>query len=167
MLSRRTLALAGGGLVAATLLGLGYYSWLLTPRRVSDVELATEVTNWIGQLSRSADWRPGAPPPAITSRFPTNYLRTGVDRWKQIETSRREPAAVYELAPLGNATAWLVVVDTPHRYTVATSPYSPLPSISGGYSVGAWQRTGGQLYVLVVAPGGRPVRDYLLLIKAA
>ena len=167
-LTRRTLALAGGGLIAAGLLALGYFQWSLAPRRISHDELVAEVTQWIAKPLRSPGWRPGTPPKVLSDRFPTTDLRFSVAGWKQIETSRGEPTAVYELAPVGNgAAAWLVVVDTPHQYPVATSPLSQLPGISGGYSAGAWQRSGGPLFILVVSRGGRPLRNYLRMTRAA
>lgn len=170
MRRRWVLSLAASSLIAASVLVIGYWSWSVSPRRISAADLAADVSHWTDAVTRAGDWRTELPSEQLLRKYPVNDLQQGkhaVSQWQLFSTYRREQAVVYDLTLAGSKVSRLFVIATPHQYSVAPSPPpTPLSGMTGGLRASAWQR-GGLLFVLVVGPDGPEPKHYLRQAPAA
>ncbi len=156
--------LVGLGIVAASLLAAGYVWWPVTPQQILQVELAGDVGNWMTEATQASGWQTGpAPSFPAADMLPRGRAIAG---WRSFRTARGEPVVVFNLMD-GNETVRLFVIATPHRYSVRPVPLTPLLGMTGNWNVGAWQREGGPLYVLVVGRGRRSPDDYVRVVNPA
>lgn len=165
---RRIWLAVAGGVLAITAIAVGLWPGGSRPQeQLSPGELTRHLQEWLSDpaLQDGAAWQQvarGVIPEEIADDLPS---AVAVRRRSDILRTDLGPAVVYELAR-GGSMARLYVVDTNRDCFVATSPYSPLPGVSGSRVAAAWQR-GNLLYVLVVNPREADLRDFARIRETA
>ena len=158
--SRRLFVAAIVGVAALLLCTLSipwFYS--IGGREVSRDELIQRADDWLGKALDPAGW---TETPATAEQFPSAAIFGAPHHRRHIVTRPEPTIDVFDLTPpgRGGARVLLFVVTTANQYQeVPTMPYKRL-TVSGGVSLGVWQR-GEQLYVLAVEEAnGQRLEDF-------
>lgn len=131
---------------AVVLVGVFVYRQLTeTEQPITKEQLVSRAESWL----RSADQQTMKPATTIQAA-PGGFVLGKVVRSKTFSAGSDRITAY--AVQLGGSTAILLEIPTNQVYPVNSLPYSTL-GVSGGWTVGVWQRD-GVLYVIAVPDGG-------------
>lgn len=160
--SRRLFAKVAGTFAAAAAVALvtaaGIFFWPQEPQDVTKDQLANQVQDWLQtSYQPGVQWQQANA--TIQASFPQNWVQGKIARWGRLPSETEPKVVVYELTSGGNQ-ARLFAITTTRQFPVGSLPYTRL-NVSGGMSVGAWQK-GDTLYVLAVREGSDSRLDHFL-----
>jgi len=139
------------GIAVIALLGVTIAQfWRHEPLQISKDQLASRVETWLDATYKpDVQWQSKTTMPQ--AGVPKNWVRATVERWCTVPGGSESSVIAYELTSGGNR-ARLLVITTSHEYPVAATPFSQVGGVSGGMTVGAWQR-GNVLYIIATRDG--------------
>lgn len=147
-----TIALTAAASILAAYLGSQFLSSPQEP--ISKDLLAAQVQEWLPVVS-NVKWDAKT----TQDKFPANSLRGDVAHSSSVASSQGT-ITVYDVRlSTSSSRALLLVLPATAKYPVSSLPFTEL-SVSGGWKVGAWQKS-GVLYVLIVSERAASLKEFI------